>query len=58
MSKKFRPWQVEQAWLLPPSVKELVPEGDAAHFVRDLVRDELDLSVEPTFGQVKEARGS
>jgi transposase len=30
--------------LLPPSVKDLVPEGDPAHFVRDLVRDELDLS--------------
>lgn len=44
MSKTFRPWQVEQAWLLPPSVKDLVPEGDPAHFVRDLVRDELDLS--------------
>jgi transposase len=25
-------------------VKDLVPEGDPAHFVRDLVRDELDLS--------------
>jgi transposase len=44
MSKTFRPWLVEQAWLLPPSVKDLVPEGDPAHFVRDLVRDELDLS--------------
>lgn len=44
MSKTFRPWLVEQAWLLPPSVRELVPPGDPAHFVRDLVRDELDLS--------------
>ncbi|HET8540096.1 MAG TPA: IS1182 family transposase [Anaeromyxobacter sp.] len=44
MSKTFRPWLVEQAWLLPPSVRELVPAGDPAHFVRDLVRDELDLS--------------
>jgi transposase len=44
MAKTFRPWQVEQSWLLPPSVKELVAEGDPAHFVRDLVRDELDLS--------------
>ncbi len=35
---------MEQSWLLPPSVKDLVPEGDPAHFVRDLVRDELDLS--------------
>jgi transposase len=44
MSKTFRPWLVEQTWLLPPSVKDLVPEGDPAHFVRDLVREELDLS--------------
>lgn len=44
MSKTFRPWLVEQAWLLPPSVRDLVPQGDPAHFVRDLVRDEFDLS--------------
>jgi transposase len=55
MSKTFRPWQVEQSWLLPPSVKELVPEGDPAHFVRDLVREELDLSA--IFAEYVEERG-
>ncbi|HZG45397.1 MAG TPA: IS1182 family transposase [Allosphingosinicella sp.] len=44
MSKGFRDWNVEQAWLLPPSVQELVPEGHRAHLVRDLVRESLDLS--------------
>lgn len=44
MNKTFRPWPVEQVWLLPPSVLELVPEDDPAHMVRDLVREELDLS--------------
>lgn len=44
MSKTFRPWDVEQQWLLPPSVRDLVPAGHLAHFVRDTVRDELDLS--------------
>src|ERR1700681_2343416 len=44
MSKTFRPWDIEQGWLLPPSVHELVPEGHVAHFVRDTVREELDLS--------------
>lgn len=44
MAKTFRPWDVEQRWLLPPSVNELVPEGHLAHFVRDTFRDELDLS--------------
>ena len=44
MSKVFRPWDVDQAMLLPPSVQELVPAGHLAHFIRDLVRDQLDLS--------------
>jgi len=30
--------------LLPPPVQELAPAGHVAHFVRDLVRDSLDLS--------------
>ena len=44
MNKTFRPWQVEQRWLLPPSVQEMVPVGHIAHFVRDTVREELDLT--------------
>lgn len=44
MSNTYRPWNVDQAMLLPPSVQELVPAGHLAHFVRDLVRDSLDLS--------------
>ena len=44
MSKTFRPWDIDQRWLLPPSVHELVPAGHVAHFVRDTVREELDLS--------------
>jgi transposase len=44
MSKTFRAWEVEQRWLLPPSVLELVPPGHPAHFVRELVRQDLDLS--------------
>jgi transposase len=42
MSKTFRPWDVEQNVLL--SVRELVPAGHMAHFVRDTVRENLDLS--------------
>jgi transposase len=44
MAKAFRPWDVEQTWLLPPSIQELVPATHPAHFVRELVRRELDLS--------------
>jgi transposase len=44
MSKTFRAWDVEQRWLLPPSVDDLVPAGHLAHFVRETVRQDLDLS--------------
>jgi transposase len=44
MTKSFRPWKVDEAWLLPPSVQEFVPEGHPAHLVRDIVVEELDLS--------------
>lgn len=44
MSKTFRAWDVDQSWLLPPSAHELVPPGHLAHFVRDTVREALDLS--------------
>ncbi len=55
MSKTFRPWLVDQPQLLPPSVGEFVPEGHVAHFVRNLVREELDLSA--ILGAYTEARG-
>jgi len=55
MSKTFRPWDVEQRWLLPPSVQELVPAGHVAHFVREIVRENLDLSA--IFAAYAEERG-
>jgi transposase len=44
MAKTFREWDVNQGWLLPPSVRELVPPNHLSHFVRDTVRTDLDLS--------------
>src|ERR1700735_4043102 len=44
MSKTFRSWDVDQSWLLPRSVHVFVALGHLAHFVRDTVRDGLDLS--------------
>jgi transposase len=44
MSKTFCAWDVDQAWLLPPSVHQFVAPGHLAHFVRDTVREALDLS--------------
>jgi transposase len=55
MSKSFRSWDVDQGWLLPPSVREFVPEGHMAHFVRDTVREALDLSA--ILGSYAEERG-
>jgi len=44
MTKRFRPWNPKQKWLLPPEITEFIPEGHPAHFVRDLVVEELDLT--------------
>jgi transposase len=43
MSKTYRPWNPDQPWLLPPSPKDWLPEGDLVYFVMDVVR-QLDLS--------------
>jgi len=55
MSKTFRAWDVDQGWLLPPSVHDFVPAGHLAHFVRDTVREGLDLSA--ILGSYEEDRG-
>ena len=55
MSKKFRRWQVDDVLLLPPSVTDFVPAGHFSHFVRDVVRERLDLSA--ITGDYREARG-
>lgn len=43
MQKTFRPYDPDQMLLLPPSLRDWVPDGDLAHFISD-VTDELDLS--------------
>ena len=55
MTKSFRPWRVDEAWLLPPSVQDFVPAGHPAHLVRDIVREELDLGA--ILSAYTEARG-
>ena len=44
MANTCKSWEVDQLVLLPPSVQELVPAGQLAHFVRNLVRESLDVS--------------
>jgi transposase len=53
--KTFRAWEIDQTRLFPPSVRDFVPEGHLAHFVRDVVREELDLSA--IFAHYTELRG-
>jgi transposase len=43
MAKTYRPYVPEQDFLLPPSLREWLPEDHLAYFVSDLV-DQLDLS--------------
>ncbi len=56
MAKSFREWDIEQHWLLPPSVMDFVPADHMAHFIRDTVREQLDLS-EVLAPYEKEERG-
>jgi transposase len=43
MNKTFRPYDLDQRLLLPPDLREWLPEGHLALFISDVV-DELDLS--------------
>ena len=53
--KTFRPWDPDQQVLFPPSIKDFVPQRHLAHFVRDVVQDDLDLSA--IFARYAERRG-
>src|SRR5213593_4374492 len=44
MTKAFRPYTLDQQLLLPPDMRQWLPEGDLALFISDVV-DELDLAV-------------
>jgi transposase len=44
MSKQFRPWKIDQALLLPPSVQDYVPEDHLSRFIVALVTESLELS--------------
>src|SRR6266403_2143423 len=44
MSKEFRPWKIDEAQLLPPSVQDYVPADHLSRLIVVLVREELGLS--------------
>lgn len=55
MAKTYRPYVPEQDLLLPPSLKDWLPDGHLAYFVSDLI-DQLDLTA-ITSGYEDEERG-
>jgi transposase len=51
MSKTFRTWNIDQPQLLPPAVQDFVAKDHLAHFVVDLVKEQLDLiEITGTYG--------
>ncbi|MFQ5515906.1 MAG: IS1182 family transposase [Myxococcota bacterium] len=56
MSKSYQPWTQDQQFLLPPSLRDWLPEGHLAWFVLDVV-SQLDLSPIVDAIQSKDARG-
>jgi transposase len=43
MSKEFRPWKIDEAQLLPPSVQDYVPKDHLSRLIVAVVRESLDL---------------
>jgi len=56
MKKKYRPWDTDRTYLLPPSTRDWLPEGHLAGFILDVV-SELDLSAIEKPIQAKDPRG-
>ena len=55
MSKTFREWNVEQPMMFPATVLDFVAADHLAHFVRNLVLEQLDLK--KIMDQYSESRG-
>src|SRR5664280_2113213 len=53
MGKTYRPYLPEQDLLLPPSLRDWLPEGHLAYFVSDLI-DELNLSAIDSYYEQEE----
>ena len=44
MSKTFRPWKIDEAQFLPPTVQDFVAKDHLARFMVSVVTEELDLT--------------
>lgn len=56
VEKTFRPFAPDQAWLVPPSLDEWLPQEHIARFIADLVDEHLDLSA--FYADYREGRGA
>ena len=56
MNKSYQAWTQDQQFLLPPSLRDWLPEGHLAWFILDVV-SQLDLSAIEDAIQSKDARG-
>ena len=56
MNKSYQPWTQDQAYLLPPSLRDWLAEDHLAWFILDVI-SQLDLSVIERAIQSKDARG-
>jgi transposase len=56
VDKTFRPFVPDQAWLVPPSLDDWLPQEHIARFIADLVDEHLDLSA--FYADYREGRGA
>ncbi|HLV22778.1 MAG TPA: IS1182 family transposase [Polyangiaceae bacterium] len=56
-TKRYRPWAPDQAYLIPPTPRDWLPESHLAYFILDVV-DELDLSEIEAAIQERDPRGT
>lgn len=56
MTKRFRPYSLDQRLLLPPDLRDWLPADDLAWFISDTV-DELDLSAMVSAYEAEDGRG-
>ena len=56
MSKRFKPYNPQQMFLLPPLLRDWLPQDHLAYFISDTV-DELDLSAIRTPYEMGDSRG-
>ena len=56
VDKTFRPFAPDQAWLVPPSLDDWLPQEHIARFIADLVDECLDLSA--FYADYTEGRGA